>query len=82
MCIRDSPYTGKLTGGKMIAKGKEYAGGQHGFARDVEHTLVGKTETSLTDVYKRQALQFPLALVPCFGGTKGFGGGGFLVRVQ
>ena len=26
------PYTGKLTGGKMIAKGKEYAGGQHGFA--------------------------------------------------
>ncbi|EKC45086.1 hypothetical protein OBE_17097, partial [human gut metagenome] len=42
------PYTGKLTGGKMIAKGKEYAGGQHGFARDVEHTLVGKTETSLT----------------------------------
>ena len=42
------PYTGKLTSGKMIAKGKEYAGGQHGFARDVEHTLVGKTETSLT----------------------------------
>ena len=42
------PYTGKLTGGKMIAKGKEYVGGQHGFARDVEHTLVGKTETSLT----------------------------------
>ena len=34
------PYTGKLTGGKMIAKGKEYAGGQHGFARDVEHTLL------------------------------------------
>ena len=28
------PYTGKLTGGKMIAKGVEYAGGQHGFARD------------------------------------------------
>lgn len=24
------PYTGKLTGGKMIAKGVEYAGGQHG----------------------------------------------------
>ena len=33
------PYTGKLTGGKMIAKGVEYAGGQHGFARDVEHTM-------------------------------------------
>ena len=24
------PYTGKLTGGKMIAKGMEYAGSQHG----------------------------------------------------
>lgn len=33
------PYTGKLTGGKMLAKGVEYAGGQHGFARDVEHTM-------------------------------------------
>lgn len=27
-----SPTPGKLTGGKMIAKGVEYAGGQHGFA--------------------------------------------------
>lgn len=34
------PYTGKLTDGKMIAKGAEYEGGQHGFARDVEHTFV------------------------------------------
>lgn len=34
------PYTGKLTGGKMIAKGKEYPGGQHGFARDYEHTVL------------------------------------------
>ena len=37
------PYTGKLTGGKLRAKGMEYAGGQHGFARDVEHTLVSQT---------------------------------------
>ena len=41
------PYTGKLTGGKMIAKGVEYAGGQHGFARDVEHTMTHHTETLL-----------------------------------
>jgi len=41
------PYTGKLTGGKMLAKGMEYAGGQHGFARDVEHTLTQKTENLL-----------------------------------
>lgn len=41
------PYTGKLTGGKMIAKGMEYAGGQHGFARDVEHQLVSQSEDTL-----------------------------------
>lgn len=42
------PYTGKLTGGKLIAKGQEYAGGQHGFARDVEHALAARTEDALT----------------------------------
>ena len=31
----------------MIAKGVEYAGGQHGFARDVEHTMVRQTADSL-----------------------------------
>ena len=36
------------TGGKMIAKGVEYQGGQHGFARDVEHTLTRQTEDTLT----------------------------------
>lgn len=41
------PYTGKLTGGKMLAKGMEYTGGQHGFARDVEHTLVNRTDDTL-----------------------------------
>lgn len=41
------PYTGKLTDGKMIAKGMEYAGGQHGFARDVEHTMTKQTATTL-----------------------------------
>ena len=41
------PYTGKLTGGKMIAKGAEYAGGQHGFARDMDHALVSQTDDTL-----------------------------------
>ena len=41
------PYTGKLTGGKMIAKGLEYTGGQHGFARDVQHTLTRQTADTL-----------------------------------
>ena len=47
------PYTGKLTGGKMIAKGMEYAGSQHGFARDVEHALVSQTADTL--VFELQA---------------------------
>ena len=34
------PWTGKLPGGTFEAKGKTYKGGQHGFARDVEHTLL------------------------------------------
>ena len=34
------PWTGKLTGGAFTHKGKTYPGGQHGFARDVEHTLL------------------------------------------
>lgn len=41
------PYTGKLTEGKMIAKGMEYTGGQHGFARDVEHQLVSQSDDTL-----------------------------------
>lgn len=42
------PYTGKLPGGQMIAKGKAYQGGQHGFARDVEHTLAEQTADKLS----------------------------------
>ena len=32
----------------MIAKGAEYAGGQHGFARDFCHSLVSRTADTLT----------------------------------
>jgi galactose mutarotase-like enzyme len=34
------PWTGRLTGGAFTYKGQSYPGGQHGFARDLEHTLV------------------------------------------
>ena len=34
------PWTGKLPGGTFEVDGKTYKGGQHGFARDVEHTLL------------------------------------------
>ena len=53
------PYTGKLTGGKMIAKGQEYAGGQHGFARDVEHTLARQTDDTLEFVLRADAQTLP-----------------------
>jgi galactose mutarotase-like enzyme len=33
------PWTGKLTGSAFLHDGKTYAGGQHGFARDLEHAL-------------------------------------------
>ena len=41
------PYTGKLTEGRFIAKGREYKGGQHGFARDMEHVLVEQSDEKL-----------------------------------
>ena len=53
------PYTGKLTGGKMIAKGQEYAGGQHGFARDVEHTLARQTDDTLEFELRADAQTLP-----------------------
>ena len=31
----------------MLAKGVEYAGGQHGFARDVEHTMTHHADNLL-----------------------------------
>ena len=34
------PWTGKLKDGVFTHQGKSYKGGQHGFARDVEHTLL------------------------------------------
>ena len=58
------PYTGKLTGGKMIAKGVEYAGGQHGFARDVEHTMTHHTLTVENPV--EEELRFGIGYHPAF----------------
>ncbi len=36
------PWTGKLVDGTFTAKGKTWKGGQHGFARDLEHTCCGQ----------------------------------------
>ena len=41
------PHAGKLVDGTLHAKGKDYASGQHGFARLMEHDLVKQTATTL-----------------------------------
>lgn len=41
------PVVGKYKNGKTSYKGKEYALGQHGFARDSEFTLIEETKTRL-----------------------------------
>ena len=48
------PWTGKLPGGTFTHGGKTYQGGQHGFARDVEHTLL-RAEGDTIEVFGNQA---------------------------
>ena len=66
------PWTGKLTGGTFTANGKTYKGGQHGFARDVEHTLLkaeGDTiqlELSSDDAIKAERFPFDFVLTSTF----------------
>ena len=49
------PYTGKVLEGKFAVDGVEYAGGQHGFARDMEHEM-----TAL----EKDAVEFALCSSP------------------
>lgn len=41
------PHTGRLVDQKITAKGQEFPGKPHGFARNLEHRLVSRTEDSL-----------------------------------
>ena len=41
------PHTGKLVGGKLIAKGNAYESSQHGFARLMEHDFVDQTADTI-----------------------------------
>mgnify|MGYP003588966842 FL=1 len=41
------PYTGKLREGHYFYNGEEYKGGQHGFARDVEHQPVEQSRNNV-----------------------------------
>lgn len=66
------PWTGKLPGGAFTHEGKSYKGGQHGFARDLEHTLLcagGDTielELCSNDEIKAQRFPFDFRLVSTF----------------
>ena len=66
------PWTGKLTGGTFTANGKTYKGGQHGFARDMEHTLLraeGDTiqlELRTDDAIKAERFPFDFVLTSTF----------------
>ncbi len=42
------PYTGKLHDGHFFYNGTEYNGGQHGFARDMEHQPVEQSRNNVT----------------------------------
>ena len=41
------PYAGKLCGGVLEAKGGTYSGGQHGFARLMEHSFVRQSADTI-----------------------------------
>ena len=41
------PYCGRLKGGAFTHNGVSYEGGQHGFARDVEHAMTRHTADTL-----------------------------------
>ena len=66
------PWTGKLPGGTFEAKGKTYKGGQHGFARDLEHTLLkaeGDTiqlELRADEAIKAERFPFDFVLTSTF----------------
>ena len=66
------PWTGKLPGGTFTHGGKTYKGGQHGFARDLEHTLLraeGDTielELRSDDAIKAERFPFDFVLTSTF----------------
>lgn len=53
------PYAGRLKNGRFTHKGVTYEGGQHGFARDLEHTLEEKGDGWATLRLEANALTMP-----------------------
>ncbi len=49
------PHCGKVAEGIIRAKGADYPSGQHGFARNMEHSFLKQTEASVTLVLESNA---------------------------
>ncbi|MGN0706957.1 MAG: aldose 1-epimerase family protein [Faecalibacterium sp.] len=65
------PWTGKLPGGQFTHEGKAYPAGQHGFARDMEHTLLRAEGDTIqmalaSDEATRAVFPFDFVLVSTF----------------
>mgnify|MGYP002515958179 CR=1 FL=1 len=66
------PWTGKLPGGTFAHDGKTYKGGQHGFARDLEHTLlhaeddVIRMQLQSDETIEAERFPFPFLLTSTF----------------
>ena len=63
------PFVGGLRNKQFQYEGKSYSMGQHGFARDMEHTLVSKTDStvwfellSTEDTLKKYPMEFKLCI--------------------
>lgn len=64
------PFVGRLKNDSFLHEGKTYTMYQHGFARDLEHCLVSKTDTSILFklVTSEETLKnFPFSFSLCIG---------------
>lgn len=64
------PFVGRLKNDCFLHEGKTYSMKQHGFARDMEHQMVSKTENAIHFklVTSEETLQnFPFSFVLCIG---------------
>lgn len=64
------PFVGKLRNNSYLHEGKTYSMTAHGFARDMEHCLVSKTDTSIRFklVTSEETLKkYPFSFILCIG---------------
>lgn len=60
------PFVGSMKNKEFVCDGKTYPMGQHGFARDMEHTLTSQTEDTLwfrLESSEETLAKFPFAFV-------------------